>query len=1099
MDGVSSDQGEDTRSTTSSVEVQRQVEIMDRPPIDQPCGSRDYRPILPRPGPSSVPLVHPNRTPAQPAEYARALSLLVGFLKNHVKKGNKQTHFLAAYNSKYHLRNGALDIPSDAVVEFWEKYVDFVNAYGMNYIDMTQKNHEPNSITERIDPNGFKFFIDLDFKYETFKAWQPKEFRKLVYTILSNIKPIIKNNCREITDSDHADEDLIEIMSSRNIVGWHINYPNLVTSKVTAIALRDVIVKKLTSILFDNDFGVIDLDNIIDKSVYNNSGLRMYGSHKGIMGATAKGKTTDETAKQKELEMTQTIYRFGGNVPFGYVYRRAELVPMENEDDYEYKRYDEPLTVGAIQLTSLRLDHIVVNGSLTNLPMKETIFGTDPALEIHLIPITMVGKTIFSDGRRVRRRPRNEDDENSDDDTGTHYGDYLQAATKGVATVPGIDFVDCPPLILQVVQTILRNTTSVRFDVKDYKKYVNDVHLFTLAPQVCPFYKRMHTRGENGRGSLYVLISPTDRAGKASDDFTGNFYMSCFADRCVHHNVFIQDIVWRHVVPGKIRVETADIQSSQADPVPPTANSYIDRGLDSELDISPEVVERVDSAENTLQCLIREACLEQQEYIYKLIHEHMVDPRLVAEMMPEGPDVEQLSFLELLMILPMIVAKSPPPSRLNEASPMVTITKNLIERARISAVEIRGVLGELKDVSLGDAIFSMPAIQDFHCPDELASQYSTGGIRGFVFTPIEHRWIARTDSVRNFILHGAFFGSVINLKKGSNMSYIQLIFYAAYLGEVLSLSFKSSKQPPHDTTDDADADADAGNDGDDTRARKKGRGNDGRKIKKVESELVKTLKRLDKTYKEIQSILGSQLKVNGLIAQVSNNCRRHWAVMTEKIYEERRSSHELAVHNNSSRDVDKFRHLLNTNPSLLGCANCVLEFRENVDPVTKKRLGSFKVKARAGRPEDYVSSSTHHVYLKYEKYPIELREAMESFINQILPIEHQRKYIMHRFASCLKGVLSEQVFTLLQGKGSNGKSSLIRFLRRATGDYFKTCSVSLFTEKRGDPSRPSPDLLRLIGSRIVVCQEPNRDDTLLLGTLKSVTGGDIMTGRQLFV
>ena len=54
------------------------------------------------------------------------------------------------------------------------------------------------------------------------------------------------------------------------------------------------------------------------------------------------------------------------------------------------------------------------------------------------------------------------------------------------------------------------------------------------------------------------------------------------------------------------------------------------------------------------------------------------------------------------------------------------------------------------------------------------------------------------------------------------------------------------------------------------------------------------------------------------------------------------------------------------------------------------------------------------------------------------------------------------------------------------------------TRKRGSSGQASPELARIKGRRIGVCQEPDNGETLNCGHLKELTGNDTIMVRQLY-
>ena len=108
-----------------------------------------------------------------------------------------------------------------------------------------------------------------------------------------------------------------------------------------------------------------------------------------------------------------------------------------------------------------------------------------------------------------------------------------------------------------------------------------------------------------------------------------------------------------------------------------------------------------------------------------------------------------------------------------------------------------------------------------------------------------------------------------------------------------------------------------------------------------------------------------------------------------------------------------------------------------------------------------------------------------------------RDYFLGSLALSLHGQKKENKIDFWTGTGSNGKSLTVDFLSQSLGDYFHSPSVLLLTQKRKSSSNPSPDVMKIKGRRILVFQEPEEDDSIQCGFMKSLFGNDIITGRYL--
>ncbi|KAJ3356130.1 hypothetical protein GGF32_001676 [Allomyces javanicus] len=192
----------------------------------------------------------------------------------------------------------------------------------------------------------------------------------------------------------------------------------------------------------------------------------------------------------------------------------------------------------------------------------------------------------------------------------------------------------------------------------------------------------------------------------------------------------------------------------------------------------------------------------------------------------------------------------------------------------------------------------------------------------------------------------------------------------------------------------------------------------------------------------------------------------------------------LKLHNYNLCEGKTFQEQLDQNPKLLGFKNGVFDFVK----------GEF----RCGRPQDMISMTTGTFYRPYNEYDSAILEPLQEFLRKIFPEKEELYYVLQELGNCLDGEQTEQKFFFMTGFGANGKSTIVRLLNLAMGDYSGETSITLFTQPRPPANAPVPELMALRGKRFVSCAEPNAKDVLNFGTIKWLTGGDRITGRNLF-
>jgi len=183
-----------------------------------------------------------------------------------------------------------------------------------------------------------------------------------------------------------------------------------------------------------------------------------------------------------------------------------------------------------------------------------------------------------------------------------------------------------------------------------------------------------------------------------------------------------------------------------------------------------------------------------------------------------------------------------------------------------------------------------------------------------------------------------------------------------------------------------------------------------------------------------------------------------------------------------NHDVDFYKNL-DANPYLLGFNNGVYDFK----------TCTF----RKGDLNDCITYSTEYDYIEYNPQTPVIKEIYE-FLGKIITNKNVLNYLLKVLGKSLMGIPDEKFYIFTGLSGANGKSTLINFLELALGDYMVSVDTSLLTNKRGNASSVSPDVIRLKGRRIIAFQEPEHTDKLRTGILKQFSGNDSIIARDLY-
>ncbi|MGA8312747.1 MAG: phage/plasmid primase, P4 family, partial [Terriglobales bacterium] len=110
-----------------------------------------------------------------------------------------------------------------------------------------------------------------------------------------------------------------------------------------------------------------------------------------------------------------------------------------------------------------------------------------------------------------------------------------------------------------------------------------------------------------------------------------------------------------------------------------------------------------------------------------------------------------------------------------------------------------------------------------------------------------------------------------------------------------------------------------------------------------------------------------------------------------------------------------------------------------------------------------------------------------------------QRYLQQCAGVCLTGLVDEHVFFIVLGPGGTGKSTFQETLKFVWGTYSVGINPeSLAMNKNRDGSKPRPDIAKLPGARLVFANESRAGLQLDEGLLKSMTGSDTLSCRQLY-
>ena len=175
---------------------------------------------------------------------------------------------------------------------------------------------------------------------------------------------------------------------------------------------------------------------------------------------------------------------------------------------------------------------------------------------------------------------------------------------------------------------------------------------------------------------------------------------------------------------------------------------------------------------------------------------------------------------------------------------------------------------------------------------------------------------------------------------------------------------------------------------------------------------------------------------------------------------------------------------LDANPWLLNCRNGIVDLR----------TGELM-------PHDRDAMCTKLAPVDYD--PAARSDAWDAFLRSALDGDTPDgaeviEYVRRAVGYSLTGDTSEEVLFFVYGPGGSGKSTFLEAVRATLGDYATTARFDMFVKRVGDAPSANPDEARLRGSRFVASIETDEGKRLSEGTIKRLTGGDVISARELY-
>ena len=179
-----------------------------------------------------------------------------------------------------------------------------------------------------------------------------------------------------------------------------------------------------------------------------------------------------------------------------------------------------------------------------------------------------------------------------------------------------------------------------------------------------------------------------------------------------------------------------------------------------------------------------------------------------------------------------------------------------------------------------------------------------------------------------------------------------------------------------------------------------------------------------------------------------------------------------------------FKDKLDINPYLIGFKNGVYDLKLNV--------------FRAGIPEDYISKQMPINYINFKKTDKRVLDVYD-YLEKVFPDTSVRNYFLDTSSDVFEGGNKQKTIIFWTGEGDNAKSVTQTIMERMLGSYAIKFNTTLVTGKKTQAGSTAPELARAGGGvRWAVLEEPDGDEELNVGMLKSLSGNDSYWARDLF-
>lgn len=170
--------------------------------------------------------------------------------------------------------------------------------------------------------------------------------------------------------------------------------------------------------------------------------------------------------------------------------------------------------------------------------------------------------------------------------------------------------------------------------------------------------------------------------------------------------------------------------------------------------------------------------------------------------------------------------------------------------------------------------------------------------------------------------------------------------------------------------------------------------------------------------------------------------------------------------------------IFDRHPNLLNCQNVVVDLKDG---------------AVYDHSPDYMMRRVAGI-----RYALDMETPIwDQFLKDIFNGDQDLIDFLHRaLGYSITAETREQVWFLAHGAGANGKTTMLRTVAKALGEYAMYADPKTFLEQRGGGG-PTPEIARLVGARLIFSTEPERGRHIAQEFVSRWTGEDKIVARHL--